>query len=172
MPYRWLPPDPATPRQMHLQLWAHHSLTRTGFVGFVGATAALALVPMLALLGQMVLWVIMAFFGAAIWAIWAAITRNIRDRSYAEDLILTPEQAHLIHRRGTAASREWRANTHWVSVAVYPKGGPVEDYLTLRGAGREVELGSFLTPDERRALRDDLLRHLADLRGAVSPAAP
>lgn len=172
MPYRWLPPDPALPRQMHLHLWAHHSLTRGGFVGFVGTTALLALVPMLALLGQAVLWVIMAFFGAALWAVWAAIGRNRRDRSYAEDLILTPELAHLTHRHNRDPAREWRANTHWVSVSLYPTGGPVEDYLTLRGAGREVELGAFLTPEERRALRDDLARHLSELRRPVSPTAP
>jgi uncharacterized membrane protein len=35
-------------------------------------------------------------------------------------------------------------------------GGPVPSYLTLRGAGREVELGAFLTQDERVTLERDL----------------
>ena len=48
-------------------------------------------------------------------------------------------------------------------------GGPVEAYLTLSGSGREVELGAFLTPDERRALDIDLRSRLAALRQAPEP---
>jgi uncharacterized membrane protein len=49
-------------------------------------------------------------------------------------------------------------------VTLHEKGGPVPQYLTLRGAGREVELGAFLSEDERLALRAELRRKLADLR--------
>ncbi len=37
-------------------------------------------------------------------------------------------------------------------------------YLTLKGEGREVELGAFLTEDERLRLADDLRERLARLR--------
>jgi uncharacterized membrane protein len=39
--------------------------------------------------------------------------------------------------------------------------GPVENYLTLRGAGREVEIGRFLTPEERVSLHEELELALA-----------
>ena len=42
------------------------------------------------------------------------------------------------------------------------------DYLTLRGAGREVELGAFLSEDERLALRHEAL-HVQDLLSAFAP---
>ena len=43
-------------------------------------------------------------------------------------------------------------------------GFGVFQYLTLRGAGREVELGAFLSEDERLALRAEMRQRLADLR--------
>jgi uncharacterized membrane protein len=42
---------------------------------------------------------------------------------------------------------------------MHPKGGPVPNYVTLSGNGREVEIGAFLSEEERKALYDDL-RHL------------
>ena len=38
---------------------------------------------------------------------------------------------------------------------------PVEDYLTLTDGQRVIELGAFLSPDERRALHAELTRALA-----------
>ena len=42
----------------------------------------------------------------------------------------------------------------------------VEKYLTLRGNGREIELGAFLTPGERAALYREIRDALARLRRA------
>jgi uncharacterized membrane protein len=41
------------------------------------------------------------------------------------------------------------------------EGGPVENYVTMRGNGRTVEIGAFLSPDERL----DLYRELMQLLG-------
>ena len=42
--------------------------------------------------------------------------------------------------------------------------GRVPQYLTLKGEGREVELGAFLTEDERVALAGEIRKTLALLR--------
>ena len=41
---------------------------------------------------------------------------------------------------------------------------PVEAYLALTDGGRQIELGAFLSPEERRALKDELELALRQLR--------
>ena len=50
------------------------------------------------------------------------------------------------------------------------KGGPVDNYLTLKGGGREIELGAFLSPEERADLHDQILTLLARCRAAPQGA--
>jgi len=59
-----------------------------------------------------------------------------------------------------ATPLDWEANPYWVRVALHAKGGPVPNYLTLSGGGREVELGAFLSPPERVELKSLLEREL------------
>ena len=174
MPYEWLPTDPAPPDaapaptapgpQARLHLWPYRSLPRKGFVLFIGATCALILVPMLSVLGSPVLWGILPFFALAIWGLWAALSRSYRDAEIVEDLILTRDSLTLTRHGPRGRRQDWQANPYWVTVHLHPTGGPVPNYLTLKGNSREVELGAFLTEEERLALRDDLQTRLATLR--------
>jgi len=40
----------------------------------------------------------------------------------------------------------------------------VPNYLTLKGEGREVELGAFLSEAERIALKDEVQGHISRLK--------
>lgn len=162
MPYRWTTTDGP---EATLHLWPHRSLTPRGFVAFFGITAALVAVPLVAILGSPVLWMILPFVAVTFWAAWAAIARNTRDGArLSEELTLAPDRIALTHRPLRGPVSTWEANPHWVRLAIRPEGGPVPDYLTLRGGGREVELGAFLSDGERRALHADLAERLARLR--------
>lgn len=151
MPYQWTD----TTREKTLTLWPHQSLTPGGFTWFIGATALMLTLPLFAVLGSPIAWVLMAFFLAALWGIWRAIMVNRAHRSLHEELTLTPDTVSLQHIPHRGPVLEWQANPHWVTVALR-KDGPVENYLTLRGGGREVELGAFLTPAEREGLYREL----------------
>lgn len=157
MPYEWLPPDGDCQR---LHLWPHRSLTQRGFVWFVGLTAALIGVPLLAVLGSPVVWALLPFLLGTLWAIWFALRKNGRDRDIVEDLTLSRERISLTRHEPGGKRRDWEANPYWLRVTLHATGGPVPNYLTLKGEGREVELGAFLSEEERIALRDDLLARL------------
>jgi uncharacterized membrane protein len=161
MPYEWLPSDD---RQHRLHLWPHRSLNQRGFVWFIGATAALIALPLFGTLGSPVLWALLPFLLATIWAIWFALRKNGRDRDIVEDLNVASDLVRLTRHGPRGARQQFEANPYWLRVTLYPTGGPVPNYLTLKGDGREVELGAFLSEDERIALKDELQSRLRALR--------
>ncbi len=160
MPYQFLP---STSPETRLRLWPHRSLSKAGFVWFIGSTAVLIALPLAGLIGNPALWVLLPFLIAAVAGIWAALSRSYRDARIVEELVLTPDQITLT-RHSRTARQHWQANPYWVRVTLHATDGPVPNYLTLKGNDREVELGAFLSEDERIALKADLSRKLADLR--------
>ena len=167
MPYEWLPPsaDQTAPNDTaRLHLWPYRSLPRRGFVWFIAITAGLVLLPMLAVLGTPVLWAILPFICLALWGVWAALSRSYRDAEIIEDLAISRDSMTLVRHGPRGRRAEWQANPHWVRVALHPTGGPVPNYLTLKGNGREVEIGAFLSEDERVQLHDEMQDRLDALR--------
>lgn len=166
MPYQYLS---ATPAETHLHLWPHRSLPNTGFVWFIGGTALLIAVPMLSVLGSPAVWGVLPFAAIAVTGVWLALKRSYADGQILEDLTLTPARVTLTRHGPRGQRQAWEANPHWVRVALHPKGGPVPNYLTLQGGPREVELGAFLSEEERLSLLEDLRKVLASLKGPAKP---
>ncbi|SHJ19323.1 DUF2244 domain-containing protein [Wenxinia saemankumensis] len=160
MPYRWTD----TPDESRLDLWPHRSLSADGFVLVIGATAAFISLPLLAVIGTAVLWGLLPFLVLAVAGLWIGLRRSYRDADMAERLILRPGQAQLERRDPDGQRQRWEADPFWIQVRLHAKAGPVEDYLTLTGGGREVEIGAFLTPEERRRLDIELRRRIAAMR--------
>jgi uncharacterized membrane protein len=165
MPYLWSPATSDAPET--LTLWPHQPLTARGFVWFIGVTAALMTVPLYPMIGKPMLWVMLPFMLAVIAGVWLALRRSARDRTLVEVLTLTPQQLVLVRHNPHVPDQSWQANPYWASAQIYPRAGPVPDYLTLKGAGREVELGAFLGPDERRDLLAALTERLTALRSTA-----
>lgn len=162
MPYHMIQ---ETPAQARIDLTPNRSLGPRGFVWFIALTAGFLLLPLIAVLGTIVLWGLLPFMGAALWGVWYALARNNADQArLREELTLSRERVHLTRHQPRGHPLTWEANPYWVRLNLLDKGGPVENYLTLSGGGREVELGAFLSPEERAQLHDDLTRALARLR--------
>ena len=164
MPYQWLPPLPDGDQE--LRLWPHRSLSRRGFVGFIAITSLLIALPLISLLGKPVLWGLLPFLVAAVAGIWLALRKSERDREILEVLTLSETRARLTRSGPKRRLQIWEANPHWVQPILRPSGGPVPNYLTLHGGPREVELGAFLSEQERMTLLDDLQGRIAQLRKA------
>lgn len=141
-----------------LRLWPHRSLDARGFVLFIAATFLLLLVPLFAVIGTLVAWVLLPFLMGALGMIWVALRASTAQGALTETLILSRQCISLERREPRGEIRRWEAKPHWVRVTLHPEGGPVENYVTLRGGGREVEIGAFLSPQERLTLCDDLDR--------------
>ncbi len=144
-----------------LRITPNRSLSAEGFVLFIALTCGLIAIPLISVLGTPVLWGVLPFFALAVGGLWLAIARSNADGRLTEELTLWSDRIELVRTNPRGPRQAWAANPHWVRLTLHESGGPVENYLTLCGGGREVELGAFLSPGERSAL-------CAELRGALS----
>lgn len=156
MPYDWKTSSETAARELHL--WPHQSLQPRGFAGFILITFALSLMPLFAVMGSVVLWGLLPFMLAALAGIWFALTRSRKDAQILEVLTLSDDRAHLLRRNPRGDVQEWDCNRYWAKPTIHEKDGPVPYYVTLSGNGREVEIGAFLSEEERVTLFDELTR--------------
>jgi uncharacterized membrane protein len=158
MPYQWTTTPESDAQEM--RLWPHQSLSPRGFAGFILTTFAFILIPTLSVLGTVILWGLLPFVLLAVAGIYLALQSNHKSRLIEEKLTLDPVMARLTHTTPQGEVKEWECNRYWTKVTKYENEGPVPQYVTLRGEGREVEIGAFLSEEERVALYDDLQRTL------------
>ena len=160
MPYEWTPKPPHDTPDWSLSLWPYRSLLRRDFVLFMGATATIIALPLLTVLGTAVLWALLPFFAIMFTGLCYALNVSYKRGEVLEELHVTADTAHLTRHNPKGPRQDWQANRYWVSLHLYPKGGPVENYITLRGGDREVEIGAFLDAAERLALYNELKKAL------------
>lgn len=160
MPYEWSTTENAVGPARRLRLWPHRSLPRKGFAIFVLVTFALITLPLYPLLGTVLLWGLLPFLLLAVAGVWWALERSYRDGRLSEELTIDRDEAHLLRVEANGQRREWACESYWARVQLYQTDGPVPDYVTLSGKGREVEIGAFLSRDERRALYGELVTAL------------
>ena len=151
-------------------LWPNRSLSPAGATVFLGLASVLLLVPLLPFLGTGMLWAL-APFPLAVLALTARLfERNFEDGKLVEELEVWPELIVVERKNPGAPAQIWSARPCWTSVQLR-SNGPVENYLTLRGNGREIELGAFLSPGERITLFEELQRVLARVNSG-NPVPP
>lgn len=164
MPYTWK--DSPAAGSAELRLWPHNSLPPAGFAAIVLGFFLFATIPLYWLIGTVVLWGMLPFTLAAVAALYWALQRNFRDRLILEVLTLTPDRMRLTRHNPRGEAQDWESNPYWVSVACHEDGGPVPYYVTLKGKGRAVEIGAFLSEDERKALFAELQDRLRSCASA------
>ena len=159
MPYDWISSASNTTKELHL--WPHQSLPLQGYVAILAMAAILTTVPLLPVLGSMALWGVFPFVLVALFGLKWALDRNRQDQQVLEILKLDTKNIHLEHQAPRQKTQTWDCNRYWATVKLHKDDGPVPNYLTLRGNGREVEIGAFLSEEERIALYGDLKSSLS-----------
>ncbi|WP_170464261.1 DUF2244 domain-containing protein [Ruegeria arenilitoris] len=159
MPYRW---NHTSSSEQELRLWPHNSLPPRWAMRVVFSVFLFGLIPLMAVLGSVLLWGLLPFMLVTVLGLWLAIQSNYKARSVFEVLTLTGTQAHLVQHHPRRGPQEWTCNRHWARPEMHEHGGPVPHYVTLNGGGREVEIGAFLSEEERIALYDELTKKLRE----------
>lgn len=144
-------------------LWPHRSLSPEGFRNLMWFSAAAMALPILALIGTPAAPALAPYAGLALFSLWIFFRVNYRRARLTEELRLWPDAIAVERREPKGDVRRWSANPYWVDVKLEDTR-ETRRYLTLRGGGRKIELGAFLTPEERVALAEELQRRIALLR--------
>ena len=139
-----------------VELWPYSSLKPKGFVLFLGITFALISIPLFNVLGTKVFWGLFPFLFVTVTGVWFALRKSLNDRQILEQLTLSKEEIILVRQDPSGEQRQWVCSPYWAKLKMYEKDGPVSNYITLTGNGREVELGSFLDEEERKNLYCEL----------------
>ena len=139
-----------------IEVWPYNSLKPKGFVLFLGSTFVLISLPLFNVMGTTVFWGLLPFLLVAFMGVWFALRQSLNDRQILEQLTLSKEEIALIRQNPTGEHKRWVCSPYWAKLKIYETEGPVANYLTLTGNGREVELAAFLTEDERKTLYDEL----------------
>lgn len=135
-------------------LWPNRSLDgrgRRSVLLFLGIGLSL---PLATLVGTLAFWGMLPFLAGTLGLVWLGFRRNDRDGWLAEDVAVWPDEVRVERREPSGRCLRWTARPLSVRIRFHPE--PVESYLTLKGPGREVELGRFLSPGERKALGAEL----------------
>ena len=148
-------------------LHPYASLTPRGFfllMAFIGVISFCAGVAFV-IAGA---WPVVGFFGVDMVLVYIAFKLNYHDARRYETLRLT-DTTLTVERVAPSGKRErWRFQPYWLQVEI--DDNPASDSaLTLRSHGRIVEIGSFLTTDEKIDLANALRAELSKLR-ALEPS--
>lgn len=142
-----------------VELWPNQSLTRPGLRWFLGISAAFLILPLLFVTGTLAFWGMAPFLGLAFFGIWYAIRRNGRNLTLSETLWIWRDEVRVERSEPNGRVLRWQAEPLKVRIRLHDDA-KIEDYLTLSGGGRVIELGAFLAPEERVALADEIERAL------------
>lgn len=113
-------------------------------------------------------WPVFGFMGLDVLLVWLAFRANYRAGRRYERLVLTDETLLVERVSPSGARRTWHFQPYWLSVVL---DGPLRPGvpLLLRSHGKALEIGTFLTPEEKRDLAEALRAELRRLREIPAP---
>ncbi|HUX73413.1 MAG TPA: DUF2244 domain-containing protein [Steroidobacteraceae bacterium] len=134
--------------QQRIELAPNCSLTpaaaRLFFVSI--STFSLALALFFAFRGY---WPVLPFWGAEMLALGLALRAALRRRLYGQTVLVTDSAVSLLTRSPRGEMKEEFAR-HWAKVRLRaPSTRLYPSRLTIESRGRALEVGSFLTEDDR-----------------------
>lgn len=145
------PDTPLFDKKIH----PHRSMNATGFAWLIGLVAFGFSLPMAALIGKVAIWGLFPFVMVTLLALYYFVMRNYADAELHEHIRIWPDLIAVQRHNPRKPDQYWHANPYWISIKMVDTK-TLENYITLSGGPREIELGSFLSPDERITLFRDI----------------
>ncbi len=166
------PPDAAADARplLDVVVYPHRSLGPTGFLALMAVLSACSFTIGLVfyLSGA---WPVVGFLGLDVLIVYVAFRLNYRAARAYETVRLTPEALEIAKVDAHGRRRSATLQPYWLAVDM--DDPPRRDSrLTLRTHGRRLEIGGFLTPDEKLDLARALRRALDEARSLPAAQMP
>ena len=134
---------------LNITLWPNRSLNKKYFYVVILATFGAMMLTIIPFIGTQTFFVMLPFSLITLIILFLSIILNYQSGELYENIRIWPNLIELKRYEINGTSKEWNANPYWTKVNLYNKGQKIQNYLTLTGNGREVEVGAFLAPNER-----------------------
>jgi uncharacterized membrane protein len=104
-------------------------------------------------------WYVLPFAGLEMAILYVAL-KVLSLRGEDHETITIEGDRVVVERKRRGRTARYEFSRHWARVVLSRAGG--KSALCVRSHGREVEIGEFLTDDQRKAVADDLRRRLGN----------
>ena len=141
------------PLLLNMTLWPNRSLNKKTFIVLMFVTFGAMMIPIIPFLGTKTVLVVLPFSIITILLLFFSFMLNYQDGKLYESIKIWPGLIEVKRYERDGTSKEWRANPYWTKVNLYEENEKIQNYLTLSGSGREVEVGAFLAPTERLEIK-------------------
>ena len=141
---------------LNLTLWPNRSLNKKHFYVLMVVTFGAMMITIIPFVGTQTFFVMLPFSAITLMLLFLSIVLNYQSGKLYENIKIWPDLIEVKRYEINGTSKEWTANPYWTKVNLYKKGQKIQNYLTLTGNGREVEVGAFLAPNERIEIKQKI----------------
>ena len=124
------------------------------------------LLPIIPFIGSPIGTTLTIFSGLTFYLFLIMLQRNFQQGTTFEEIFISKSKVVVLHQEKNKKQKIWEGNPYWTSVTLDINNPKLKNYLTLAGKGRHIELGAFLSPDERIQLSDKIQNALAKAKSA------
>ena len=158
--------DLEEPTFLRMRLFPNRSLDTHGTKVVFGIIACGFILPIIPFIGSPVGTTLTMFSGLTFYLFLTLLQKNFQQGNTFEEILISKHKIIVIHKEKNKEQKTWEGNPYWTRVNVDIHNPKLKNYLTLAGRGRHIELGAFLSPDERIELRDKIQNALAKANSA------
>ena len=124
------------------------------------------LLPIIPFIGSPIGTTLTIFSGLTFYLFLTLLQKNFQQGSTFEEILISKNKIIVVHQEKNKEQMTWECNPYWTKVHLDINNPRLKNYLTLAGKGKHIELGAFLSPNERLELRDKIQNALAKARSA------
>ena len=154
------------PTFLKMRLVPNRSLDSHGTKVVFAVIACGFLLPIIPFIGSPIGTTLTIFSGLTFYLFLTLLQKNFQQGNTFEEVLISKNKIIVVHKEKNKAQKTWECNPYWTRVNVDFNNPKLKNYLTLTGNGRHIELGAFLSPDERIEIRDKIQNALAKANSA------